>query len=96
MPRPPDYKIIYNWDGAPHGYSRYPQTMEQFLDKVYAVMRDTQVGAHFWSLGGSEFGRWRSGEVAPRQPGAYRAPAASSAPRTSSACTSGVKTRTRP
>ena len=50
MPKAPDYKIIYNWDGAPQGYSEYPQSMEQFLEKTYAVMKDTQVGAHFWSI----------------------------------------------
>ena len=44
MQRPPDYGIIYNWDGAPHGYSAYPQSIEQFLDKVYAPIADTQVG----------------------------------------------------
>ena len=59
MQRPPDYGIIYNWDGAPHGYSEYPQSMEQFLDKAYSVMKDTQVGAHFWSTGGSEDGDLR-------------------------------------
>ena len=59
MQRPPDYGIIYNWDGAPHGYSEYPQSMEQFLDKTYSVMKDTQVGAHFWSTGGSEDGDLR-------------------------------------
>ncbi|SVC81625.1 uncharacterized protein METZ01_LOCUS334479, partial [marine metagenome] len=26
MPRPPGYRIIYNWDGAPHGYSKVPQS----------------------------------------------------------------------
>ncbi len=72
MPKPPDYGVIYNWDGAPHGYSEYPQTKEQFLDKTYAVMKDTQVGAHFWSLGGSELGRWRRGEIAARAPGTYQ------------------------
>ena len=36
MNRPPEYGIIHNWDGAPHGLSEYPQSMEQFLDKVYA------------------------------------------------------------
>ena len=51
MSRPPDYGIIYNWDGAPHGYHETPQTMEQFLDAMYAPMEDTQVGAHFWSMG---------------------------------------------
>jgi peptidoglycan/xylan/chitin deacetylase (PgdA/CDA1 family) len=70
MPRPPDYGIIYNWDGAPHSYSEYPQTMEQFLDKAYAVMQDTQVGAHFWSVGG-EVERWRKDDVAEREPKTY-------------------------
>ena len=32
----PPYKIIFNWDGAPLGYSEYPQSQEQFLEKVYA------------------------------------------------------------
>jgi hypothetical protein len=59
MPRPPDYGIIYNWDGAPHGYSEYPQTMEQFLDKMYAPLENTQVGAHFWCLG-EHTARWES------------------------------------
>jgi hypothetical protein len=51
MPRPPDYGIIYNWDGAPHGHHAVPQTMEKFLDTMYAPMEDTQVGAHFWCMG---------------------------------------------
>ena len=50
MPRPPGYGIIYNWDGAPHGYSPHPQSIEQFLEKMYAPMEDTQVGAHFWCM----------------------------------------------
>ena len=44
MPRPPDYGIIYNWDGVPHAISEVPQSMEAFLDKVYAPLEDTQVG----------------------------------------------------
>ena len=48
---PPPYKIIYNWDGAPLDYSEYPQSQEQFLDKVYAPIEDTQVGALFWCVG---------------------------------------------
>jgi hypothetical protein len=51
MPKPPDYAIIYNWDGAPHNYSEHPQSMEDFLEKMYAPMADTQVGAHFWCTG---------------------------------------------
>ena len=55
MSKVPNYKIIYNWDGAPQGYSEYPQSMEQFLEKTYSVMKDTQVGAHFWSIEGIDF-----------------------------------------
>ena len=47
----PPYKIIFNWDGAPLGYSEYPQSQEQFLEKVYAPIEDTQVGALFWCVG---------------------------------------------
>jgi hypothetical protein len=56
--RPPAYRIIYNWDGAPHGYSEYPQSLEQFLDKTYAPMKNTQVDAHFWCIGEHE-AKWR-------------------------------------
>ena len=59
MPTPPDYGIIYNWDGAPHGYSEVPQPMEAFLEKMYAPLEDTQVGAHFWCIG-EEKARWKS------------------------------------
>ncbi len=59
MPRPPDYGLIYNWDGAPHGYTEYPQSMEAFLEKMYAPMEDTQVGAHFWCIG-EHTARWQS------------------------------------
>ena len=48
MPKPPRYGIIYNWDGNPHGYSEFPQSMEQFLEKVYGPLEDTQVGARSW------------------------------------------------
>ncbi|MDE0682726.1 MAG: hypothetical protein OXI63_07420, partial [Candidatus Poribacteria bacterium] len=47
----PNYGIVYNWDGAPHGYSEYPQSLAQFLDKVYAPLADTQVGALCWCVG---------------------------------------------
>ena len=30
------YQLIYNWDGNPHAYSAYPQSMDEFLDKVFA------------------------------------------------------------
>ena len=59
MTRPPDYRIIYNWDGAPHGFSEVPQSMDAFLDKVYAPMANTQVGAHFWCVG-EDTARWES------------------------------------
>ena len=72
MPKVPNYKIIYNWDGAPQGYSEYPQSMEQFLKKTYSVMKDTQVGAHFWSLGGSDVRRWKDGKDKIRAEGKYR------------------------
>ena len=59
MSGPRDYRIIYNWDGAPHGYAEVPQSMEDFLDKVYAPMVDTQVGALFWCIG-EHAARWPS------------------------------------
>jgi len=46
----PAYKLIYNWDGAPHGFSEYPQSVEQFLTKTFAPMKGTQVDAHFWCI----------------------------------------------
>ena len=57
--RPPAYPVIYNWDGAPHDYSEYPQSVEQFVEKAYAPMKDTQVGAHFWCTGEHE-AKWPS------------------------------------
>ena len=48
---PRRYKIIYNWDGAPHGYSEYPQSLDEFVQKTFAPLKDTQVGALFWCLG---------------------------------------------
>ena len=59
MSKPPRYGIIYNWDGAPHGYSEVPQSMESFLGKVYAPLEDTQVGALFWCVG-EHAARWKS------------------------------------
>ena len=50
MPRPPAYAIIYNWDGAPFGYSEVPQSIESYLDKTYAPLENTQVKALFWSI----------------------------------------------
>ena len=48
------YRLLYNWDGAPHDYSEYPQSQKQFLEKVYAPLADTQVDALFWSMGEHE------------------------------------------
>ncbi len=59
MPTPPGYGIIYNWDGAPHGYSPAPQSQSSFLEKTYAPLEETQVGALFWSTGG-QGSRWPS------------------------------------
>ena len=56
---PPPYGIIFNWDGTPHRYSEYPQSLEQLLDLVYAPLENTQVGALFWCLGTHE-ARWPS------------------------------------
>ena len=59
MPRPPDYGIIFNWDGSPHGSSEVPQSTETFLEKVYAPLEGTQVGAHFWTIG-EHHAHWHS------------------------------------
>ncbi len=59
MTPPPKYRIIYNWDGAPHGYSPTPQSLDSLLDKAYAPLIDTQVDALFWSCGG-QGSRWPS------------------------------------
>jgi hypothetical protein len=59
MPAPSRYRIIYNWDGAPHGYSEWPQSMTDFLEKTYAPLEDTQVDALFWCVG-EHAARWES------------------------------------
>ena len=61
-PPPPPYRIIFNWDGTPHRYSEYPQSLEQLLDLIYAPLENTQVGALFWCLGIHE-ARWPSREL---------------------------------
>ena len=48
---PPRYRIIYNWDGAPQGYSEFPQSLDQFVQKTLAPVKDTQAGALFWCVG---------------------------------------------
>tara|TARA_Y100000588_G_scaffold287299_1_gene305407 strand:+ start:3355 stop:4884 length:1530 start_codon:yes stop_codon:yes gene_type:complete len=62
MPRPPAYGIIYNWDGAPHGYSEVPQSLDAFLEKTYAPLTGTQVGALFWCIG-EHATRWPTEEL---------------------------------
>ncbi|MCC7262374.1 MAG: hypothetical protein IT369_07625 [Candidatus Latescibacteria bacterium] len=59
MPTPPPYGIIYNWDGAPHGYAEVPQSLEHFVERTYAPLANTQVGAHFWCVG-EHAARWPS------------------------------------
>ena len=59
MPKPPKYGIIYNWDSSPHSYNEVPQSMEEFLERVYGPLSNTQVGALFWSLG-EHVARWES------------------------------------
>ncbi len=58
----PDYKIVYNWDGNPLSYTEYPQSVERLLDKTYAPIRDTQIGAHFWCIGEQE-AKWPSEDI---------------------------------
>jgi hypothetical protein len=62
MPKPPEYRIIYNWDGAPHGYTPVPQTLDDFVARTYAPLQDTQVGALFWCIGEHAV-RWSSDEM---------------------------------
>ena len=52
--RPPSYRIIFNWDGTPRGYSPFPPSLDQLLDIVYAPLVETQVGALFWCVGTHE------------------------------------------
>ncbi len=59
MTKPSDYGVIYNWDGAPHGYSAAGQSLEEFLEITYAPVADTQVGALFWCMG-EHTTRWQS------------------------------------
>ncbi|MAE63038.1 MAG: hypothetical protein CMJ18_02095 [Phycisphaeraceae bacterium] len=59
MTAPEDYRIIYNWDGAPHGYSEVPQSTEAFVQKAFAPLEACQVGALFWCVG-SHTAHWDS------------------------------------
>ena len=95
MSIPPRYKIIYNWDGAPHGYSPVPQSVDDFLAKAYAPLQDTQVGALFWSAGGRG-SRWPSEVVeyiGQERDRPYAAPEPTTAPRISCRCTTAVRIR---
>ena len=49
---PPAYRVIYNWDGAPHGDGAPPQSMDRFLEATFAPLKDTHVDALFFSCGG--------------------------------------------
>ena len=60
--RPPPYQIIFNWDGTPHGYSEYPQSLDQLLNHAYAPLENTQVGAMFWCVGTDE-ASWSSDAI---------------------------------
>ena len=51
MARAPGYGIIFNWDGNPHRFSEVPQSLESYLEKAYAPLEDTQVGALSWRVG---------------------------------------------
>jgi len=53
------YQLIYNWDGNPHGYSAYPQSMDEFLDKVFSPIENTQVDTLFWCVGEHQ-AKWAS------------------------------------
>ena len=48
----PAYRVIYNWDGAPHGDGAPPQSMERFLEATFSPMKDTHADALFFSCGG--------------------------------------------
>ena len=40
---PPAYRIVYNWDGAPHDYSEFPQSLEQFIEKTEETKRTVRL-----------------------------------------------------
>ena len=56
---PPQYRIIYNWDGDLHAWDEVPQGTETFLATVFAPVQDTQVGALSWCVG-AHAARWPS------------------------------------
>ncbi len=50
----PQYRIIFNWDGAPMDYDEHPQSIDQLMHQVYGSLEGTQVDAMFWSIGSHE------------------------------------------
>ena len=58
----PPYRLALNWDGAPHSYSPVPQSLEQFLHKVFEPLTGTCVDALFWCVG-EHTTTWSGGEL---------------------------------
>jgi len=52
--QPPQYRIIFNWDGDSLAYGEYPQSRQEIVDETFACLEDTQVDAMFWSIGSHE------------------------------------------
>ena len=50
----PQYRIIFNWDGAPLDYDEHPQSTDRLVEQVYGPLEGTQVDAMFWSIGSHE------------------------------------------
>jgi hypothetical protein len=48
---PAEYCIIYNWDGAPHGYTPVPQSTAELCEKVFEPIVGTQCRCLFWCVG---------------------------------------------
>ena len=59
---PPPYRIIFNWDGTAHGFSEYPQSIDQLLGMAYAPLEGSQIGALFWCIGEDE-AKWPSENI---------------------------------
>ena len=58
---PPEYSLVLNWDGGPHGYDDVPQSMADFLERVFAPVIGTAVDALFWCVG-EHTTRWLGGK----------------------------------
>jgi hypothetical protein len=52
--QPPQYRIIFNWDGDSLAYGEHPQSTQQIVDQVFVPLEGTQVDAMFWSIGSHE------------------------------------------